>query len=494
MATGGTSTTTQSSDSPWSEDVTAVVTSSMLIIANVLAELPPKVALQLLEFCRRRIDAIEAAVLASRFEAGASERDVADMIRSGSNTSKAEAKKRASRGKATNANPDIANRMSEGTLSSEQADVIASAAEDTDGAAACDTDLLDEIAATTPEQGKKKARKYVNDRTKGGDVQDEHDKQHRNRTVYDYRTKDGAYVLAIQGDKTSVEQIKRSIDNQADIEYQNDGGRDVPQHKHPRTAEQRRFDAAAKILTGRTTPARQPSEDYSDPETGSAESDAAQSDAAPAAEGRAPDDNRAPADNRAGPASGAPPGQRRSIRDQRNADTIIVTATIDQLTGVDDTTITSADGKQLPRTVIDELSCTADFIGQIYSVDGELLWQGRRVRLATPAQITGLIARDGGCVECGAHYSRCVAHHIDPFEAPIQGETNIDRLVLLCDDCHHVLHQQKRTIYYERSSQSWKTRPARWEEIPPDSKPRPDQNRRNKYRTHVSSFDHSAPT
>ena len=44
----------------------------------------------------------------------------------------------------------------------EQADVIAAAADQTDGAAACDTDLIDRIAGTTPEQGKKKATKFVN--------------------------------------------------------------------------------------------------------------------------------------------------------------------------------------------------------------------------------------------------------------------------------------------------------------------------------------------
>jgi len=141
----------------------------------------------------------------------------------------------ASRGKATNANPDIADRMAKGTLSSEQADVIASAAEDTDGAAACDNDLLDEVAATTPEQGKKKAREFVNDRTKADDVQTEHDKQRRRRTVYRYRTQDGDYVIAFQGDKTSIDQIERNTNAQADLEYQNDGGRDVPPHKHPRT-------------------------------------------------------------------------------------------------------------------------------------------------------------------------------------------------------------------------------------------------------------------
>ena len=463
MFTGGPSSTTQPSANPWSEDATAVVTSALAIIANVLAELPPKVALQLLEFCRRRIDAIEATILAGRYEAGASDSDVADLIRSESNASRADAKKRASRGKATNANPDIADRMAEGTLSSEQADVIASAAEDTDGAAACDKDLLDEVAATTPEQGKKKARAFVNDRTKADDVQTEHDTQRRRRTVYRYRTKDGDYVIAFQGDKTSIDQIERKVNAQADLEYQNDGDRDVPPHKHPRTYDQRRFDAAHKVMCGE-------------------------------GDGPAPSKGSAPPSNSASahPASPTPAAQSPTSRDSqrtnsqgsdtRRSGTIIVTVTTDQLNGVDDSVITTADGTPLPRNIVESIACGADFIGQIYSAAGELLWQGRKVRLATPAQVTGLIARDGGCVQCGAHYSRCEAHHLDPFEAPIQGETNIDKLALLCGGCHHDLHDRKRTLYYDRRSKSWKTRAARWEEIPPQSKPRFDEQRRNRYR------------
>ena len=128
----------------------------------------------------------------------------------------------------------------------------------------------------------------------------------------------------------------------------------------------------------------------------------------------------------------------------------------------------------------------ASWIGQVYSAEGELLWQGRATRYATPAQVTGLIARDGGCVLCTAHHDRCEAHHCDPWEAPMAGETNIDRLALLCKPCHIDLHQRKRTLYYDPKTQTWKTRAARWEELPPDkpnaTKPRLDEVRRNKRR------------
>ncbi len=438
MATSGTAYSRRNETDP-NADPALVVTDATIAIDHAVSHLPPKTALQLLEFTRRRIDATEARVLADRFEAGASDSDVEDMVRSENNTSKGEAKRRARRAKATNANPDIADRLEDGTLSTEQADVIASAAADTDGEAACDTELIDDIAATSPEQGKKKARKYVNDRKSGKDIQDEHDRQRRRRTVYRYRTKDGDHVLAFQGDKTTIDAMERAVDAQADDEYQADGGRDVPRHKHPRSNDQRRFDAAAKLLNSPSGP------------------------------------------------------KARSTKSPRKSATFIITTTIEQLKNPDAAVFTTADGQTLPRSVIEELMWDASWIGQVYSANGELLWQGRAVRYATPAQVTGLIARDGGCVLCNAHPDRCEAHHCDPWEAPMRGETNIDRLALLCKPCHIDLHQRKRTLHYELKSRSWRTRKARWEEIPPDrptGSKRPEKPARTKPSIHEARRNH----
>ena len=141
-------------------DVAAMsITDSMISVDHSLSHLPAKTALELVEFCRRRLDASEARILADRYEKGASDRDVEDMAKgSDGKTSKAAAKKKARRAKAANANPGLADRLAEGDLSSEQVDVIADAADETDGEAACDEELIDTVAGTSPEQGKKKAR------------------------------------------------------------------------------------------------------------------------------------------------------------------------------------------------------------------------------------------------------------------------------------------------------------------------------------------------
>ncbi len=224
----------------------------------------------------------------------------------------------------------------------------------------------------------------------------------------------GNSAITFHGDDESVDHIERCVNAQADAEYRSDGGRDVPVGKHPRTTDQRGFDAAHALITDQT------------PTTSA---------------------NR----------------NRRS--------TIFVKTTVDQLTGIDPSVITGADGKPLPNSVIEQLAQHGDFIGQIYSTHGELLWQGRKTRLATPAQILGLIARDGGCVRCGAHYDTCVAHHLLPYEAPAKGQTNIDQLAFVCEDCHVRLHHNKQTLYYDQRSQTWKLRAATWDEIPPDGAP-----------------------
>ena len=391
-------------------DPAVVVADALSVIERVLAELPPKAALQSLNFVRRRCDASEAQILADRFEKGASSRQVEAMAGQDEGTSKAEAKKKARRAKATNANPGLATKLATGTLSTEQADVIAEAAEDTDGEAACDEKLIEEIASTSPEQGKKKAREYINKRKNGDDTQRRYDKQRRGRGVYRHRLPNGNDAITFHGAKEDIDEIERATNAASDIEYQADGGRDVPNMKHPRTRDQRNFDAAHKLITN--TPQSTPSQ-------------ATSSQATTTKSARS----------------------KRASKAQR-ATTVFITTTVDQWSGVDPSPMTGLDGKPLPRSYVEQLAGDASFVAQVFSADGELLWQGREVRLATPAQITGLISRDKGCVECNAHPDKCVAHHLLPWEAPRKGPTNINNLAMVCDDCHIRMHQAKQTMYF----------------------------------------------
>jgi hypothetical protein len=77
----------------------------------------------------------------------------------------------------------------------------------------------------------------------------------------------------------------------------------------------------------------------------------------------------------------------------------------------------------------------------------EVLDLGRRVRVPTPAQRRALVVRDGGCVVDGCDHPPewCDAHHevhwIDG------GETDVDKLVLLCKRHHTACHEGGGTLH-----------------------------------------------
>ena len=271
-------------------------------------------------------------------------------------------------------------------------------------------------AWTTSRPLASKARKYVTERMNPDDVQKRFDTQLRRGGVYRHRLDNGNAAITIHSPDEYIDGIEKSVHAQSDAEYVNDGGRDVPRAKHPRTQDQRNFDAAHKLLA---------------------------------------DD----------PTTRAPTGRNHGRARRRS--TVFVTATVDQLTGVGTTPMTTIDGKPLPRSFVEEIAGDATFIAQIFSRNGELLWQGRKHRLATPAQVDGLISRDRGCVTCGASPEKYVAHHLLPWEAPRPGPTNINNLVLLCTHCHMRLHLYEQTMFYDIATQTWKTRPATPDEIPP---------------------------
>ena len=91
----------------------------------------------------------------------------------------------------------------------------------------------------------------------------------------------------------------------------------------------------------------------------------------------------------------------------------------------------------VPPAVLERIACDAQLTGVIFA-DGKPLYHGSTVRTATGAQWRMLIARDRGCIGCGADSSQCQAHHIVPYAR--SRRTDIDNLVLVCWRCHHNIH------------------------------------------------------
>jgi hypothetical protein len=89
---------------------------------------------------------------------------------------------------------------------------------------------------------------------------------------------------------------------------------------------------------------------------------------------------------------------------------------------------------------LDLLACTATVRAALLAPGGAALDLGRTQRLATPAQHTVLLARDGGCVipGCTVPGDACDAHHVIRWSDG--GPTDLDNLALLCARHHTEVH------------------------------------------------------
>ena len=70
---------------------------------------------------------------------------------------------------------------------------------------------------------------------------------------------------------------------------------------------------------------------------------------------------------------------------------------------------------------------------------GEILHWGRTKRLFTEPQKLALRERDGGCAFCGLPPGMTKAHHL-AWWARDHGRTDLSNGVLLCESCHHLVH------------------------------------------------------
>ncbi len=99
-----------------------------------------------------------------------------------------------------------------------------------------------------------------------------------------------------------------------------------------------------------------------------------------------------------------------------------------------------ADGSPVPATELHRLGLEANIIPSIFDVRAQNLWLGRKQRATSQAQRVVLTARDQGCIGCGANPLWCRIHHISWWSKG--GSTDVENLVLVCDACHHKIHDQ----------------------------------------------------
>ncbi len=119
--------------------------------------------------------------------------------------------------------------------------------------------------------------------------------------------------------------------------------------------------------------------------------------------------------------------------------TVVVRMTLDDLqSGTGHATI---DGLAAPISISTARRMAADagIIPVVLGVDSEILDWGRQRRLFTRAQKLALTERDGGCAMCGVPPGHTKVHHIR-WWARDRGRTDLDNGVLLCESCHHRIH------------------------------------------------------
>ena len=122
-----------------------------------------------------------------------------------------------------------------------------------------------------------------------------------------------------------------------------------------------------------------------------------------------------------------------------------------------------ADGTRIPMDELVRLACDAQVLPGVFRAATQEMNLGRKRRTASDIQRAALIYRDKECVGCGASAHRCFAHHVQFWSNG--GPTDFGNLVLVCNDCHHGIHDEGWQVAREAASGRWKTKP------PPDPFP-----------------------
>ena len=97
-----------------------------------------------------------------------------------------------------------------------------------------------------------------------------------------------------------------------------------------------------------------------------------------------------------------------------------------------------ADGTPIPTAELIRLACEADLLPGVFRAATQEMNLGRKRRTASDLQRAALIYRDKECIGCGASAHRCFAHHVRFWKNG--GPTDMPNLVLVCNKCHHNIH------------------------------------------------------
>ena len=392
---------------------------------------------------RSALDAYEARLLTAAnraFDGGAAG---AELMRTAAGCSQREARHRSRRAETLADMPAVAQALSDGAITAEHADALVKAAEATSTEAVdADTALLAKAESLPADLAAREVADWAHRRQS---EQDREAKFRRQRALRNHRTwidADGMFNTRGRFDPVTGASIRAVIDDTANRLYRTDGGRDGGDKI--RTWDQRNADALAAALGVIPTPTGTDKPSNGQHPATELVSEDHNSGASAPGRGVARGQVRRRASGDGAPVTG-PAGRGQHSPSLRNQ--ILVIAHTDAITGADPDAPCEIPGTgPIPRSELERLACEAELFGILFDGNGLPLWHGRRTRTVTPQQWRTLVARDRGCVLCGAAPSYCHAHHIIAWTAPAEGPTDIDNLVLVCNRHHHHIHQHHLTL------------------------------------------------
>lgn len=407
------------------------------------------------KLARAALDAFEARLVSasSRLDGGRSA--AIELMRASGGCSGREAHRRFRRAAALVRMPAVAGALDEGSITSEHADALARAAEATSAETVeADEGLLERVKSLPADLAAREVTDWVHRHQSDEDREARFRRQRAMRSHHMWTDSDGTVNSRGRFDSVTGAQIKAVIDDLSNRLYQADGGREG-RSEQVRTWDQRNADALAMAVgvepgpgpatatpNGAVGNERGRATGAATPATGTANRNGSSRDAGAgrgAAEGPATRTGSRNGPSATTPATGEASrgGPGLSLRNR-----IMVMAHTDAITGADPAARCEIPGAgPIPRSELERLACEAEIFGVLFSGDGQPLWHGRQLRTVSPQQWRALLARDRGCVLCGAGPGYCHAHHIVAWTAPARGPTDIDNLVMVCNRHHRLIHQ-----------------------------------------------------
>jgi len=326
---------------------------------------------------RAALDAFEARAASAVGELADDGPGASTVLRGSARCSQREADRRAHRATALGSLPGVASALASGLITIEHVDSLLRATEATSADAVEQSGLVRKAASRPADLFSRDVRDWTRANQEPADADEAQRRRRAGRKLRIFESRSGMTILHGEFDPISGAQLRSLLEGEADRLYRADGGRDAAScgaAEGARTSEQRLADALVGMLLG----------------------------------------------------SSSAGGGRQPVRSQ-----MIV------LVHPDGSAEIPGRGP-VPPAELSRLACNSDFYGVLFSVDGVPLWHGRRVRLASDSQWRALIARDRGCVVCGAAPSRCEAHHIVPWSQG--GVTDLEAMALICSHHHHLVH------------------------------------------------------